>query len=85
MSCGKKINKGNYSIRQMSVKCEISYENLRAILNGERKDISVSTLLKICANTGMAINNLLDVEAETIKAIEVVVKCGENSYLFFQK
>lgn len=85
MKCGEKIKQRNYTISQMSIICDISYENLHKILTGKRKDISVSTLLKICENSGISILDILEVATEKEKKIEISLKIDGRQYEFIPK
>lgn len=68
------ISKNNYTLIQFSVICEISYDSLCKIIYGKRKDIHISTLLKICDNAGIDILNVLDVKMP--ETIQISVKSG---------
>jgi len=70
----KEIESKNYGMMEFAVRCNMSYENLRKILNGQRKDISVSLLLGIL-ESGIDFNNVFK-KKNVRKKEHVVIKIG---------
>jgi DNA-binding Xre family transcriptional regulator len=61
----REIATNNYTIKGFSVRCGISYEEMRLITNGKIKDVRLSTIYQICSNSNidmMDIFNRNDIE-----------------------
>ena len=74
----KELNENGYSIRSFSSKCEISYEEMRRIVNGEKIDPRLSTVEKICKNSEIDIFDVLDSPCELDNASMLVVFHGRR-------
>lgn len=70
----RKIKEENLSQTQFSVICGVSYENLYRILSKKSNDISASTLLKICNNSGIKIEDVFGIDNFNEKKIEIIAK-----------
>lgn len=44
----KEMDRKHLDMTEMAIQCNMSYRNLQSILYGERKDIKLSTITKIC-------------------------------------
>lgn len=44
----KEMEVKHWDMTEMAIQCDISYRNLQSILYGERKDVKLSTITKIC-------------------------------------
>lgn len=69
-----KINENDFTLTQFAIRCDMSYGNLRRILNGDSKDISASMLLNICENADIKIEKIFDIPDFDFKKIEFIVK-----------
>lgn len=74
----KELKENGYSIRSFSSKCEISYEEMRRIVNGEKIDPRLSTVEKICKNSEIDIFDVLDSPCELDNASMLVVFHGRR-------
>jgi len=59
------VNKG-YTIKAFAVTCEVSYEEMRKICNGQIVDIRMSTLEKICSQSDFDIQEIISKDGESI-------------------
>ena len=57
---------------ELAIQCDISYRNLQSILYGERKDIKLSTITKICKVLHFHIFVVDDKTDECIEKIEKI-------------
>jgi len=57
----------NLGATELATKCGMSYENLRKILNKERKDLLLSSFLEICENIGIPPSKILEPELDEQK------------------
>jgi len=48
-----------YSIREYSLRCDVSYNVMRKICNGRANDLMLSTIGKICANSHFDLDEIL--------------------------
>lgn len=71
----KEMEARHLDITEMSIQCDISYRNLQAILYGERKDIKLSTITKICNVLNF---HLSVVDDDTEKCIEKIEKINDK-------
>ena len=69
---------------EFSIICDMSYENLHKILTEKRKDISLSTLIKLCENSGIEICDVLDLNLKP-KNCEIRIKLNEGKCDMFYK
>ena len=74
----KKMVENDYTLKKFSQLCGISYGNLRKIISGKNNDISASTILKICKNSGIKINDIF--QENTPKTINAVVTYNNIKY-----
>lgn len=52
------IESTNQTILSFSVKCEISYNEMRKICNRKAKDIKLSTICRICENSSISLTDI---------------------------
>lgn len=80
----KTLESKNITYHEFSIMCDISYENLCKIIYGKSNDIKLSTLLKICSNSGINLKKVLSLQdnIESIISINgtnyVLVKASEH-------
>lgn len=55
----KEMQTYNYSIREYSLRCDVSYNVMRKISNGQATNLLLSTIQKICDNSHFDISNLI--------------------------
>lgn len=70
------INRTNDTIMSFSVKCEISYQEMRRIVNGTARDIKISTICKICSHTEI---KMMDVIL-TREDLDIIVRYQNERY-----
>ena len=56
----QEITANNYTIKGFSVRCGISYEEMRLITNGRIKDVRLSTVYQICVNSNIDILDIFN-------------------------
>lgn len=69
------MNKRHWDMTEMAIQCDISYRNLQSILYGERKDIKLSTITKICNVLNF---HLFVVDNDTDECIEKIEKINDK-------
>lgn len=74
----KKIVENDYTLKTFAKICGISYGNLRKIIYGANSDVNMSTILKICKNSGIKINNIF--QEDMPKVIDTVVTYNDIKY-----
>lgn len=52
------IDKRHCTVKKFAIDCEISYNEMRLIVNGNIRDIRLSTIFQICMNTDINICDL---------------------------
>jgi len=70
------IRKKNETILSFSVKCEISYNEMRKICNRKAKDVKISTIHKICENSDIT---MVDIFVPN-KDIDVVIRYKNDRF-----
>lgn len=70
------IESTNQTILSFSVRCEVSYNEMRKICNGRAKDIKLSTICKICNNSHIQIADIFIVN----KDIDVIVRYKDDRF-----
>ena len=68
----KEMDKRHWNMTELAIQCDISYRNLQSILYGERKDIKLSTITKICKVLHFHIFVVDDKTDECIEKIEKI-------------
>lgn len=74
----KKIAENDYTLKKFAKICGISYGNLRKIISGTNNDINTSTILRICKNSGIKVNDIFQEDAP--KLIDAVVTYNNTKY-----
>lgn len=54
------MGKNDWTLKRLSIECDISYRELQKILYNQAKDIRLSTLNKISEGTGKPISSFVD-------------------------
>lgn len=64
------VQKRNCSISYFADICDISKKEMGNITNRKKKDIYVSTILKICENSEIRISDIFEIECQNAADIE---------------
>ena len=70
------IESTNQTILSFSVRCEVSYNEMRKICNGRAKDIKLSTICKICNNSHIQIADIFIAN----KDVDVVIRYKNDRF-----
>lgn len=74
------INNHNYTIKGFAVRCEISYTEMREIVNGQTSDIKLSTICQICNNSNISFADVfVENESDLQRMINKVTILFENT------
>lgn len=61
-----KMEEGGFTLTEMSIKCDVSARRLSDIVRGEAKDISFSTFINICENSGISYAEIFEIDSFSI-------------------
>lgn len=75
----KELLESGYSIKSFSTKCEISYDEMRRIVNGSLVEPKISTIEKICENSTITLSDVLCVDTE-LDNQTMIVQCSSGKY-----
>ena len=70
------IDKRHETILSFSVKCEISYNEMRKICNGTINDIRISTIHKICENSDITMVDIFMPNRD----IDIIVRYKDDKF-----
>lgn len=75
----REICEKHYTIKGFSVRCGVSYEEMRLIVNGRLKDVRLSTIFQICENSEIQIIDIFyENEVESIVSGMVLLNRGSK-------
>lgn len=77
----REISDRGCTIKAFSVKCEVSYEEMRKICNGEINDIKASTVEKICDNSKFSINDIFSSQELMLNHRQIKIMIDERLIL----
>lgn len=75
----RELLESGYSIKSFSTKCEISYDEMRRIVNGSLVEPKISTIEKICENSTITLSDVLCVDTE-LDNQTMIVQCNSGKY-----
>lgn len=78
----KEIEKRGCSCICFADLCGISRNEMGRIVNRKKTDIKLSTILKICENSEISVENIFQAESPEIENLEVWVKHNNKLYKF---